>query len=319
MQPRLLQILRIVLFIGLTGSFLYFVPIQKIIDAIRDASPYYFWMAYLLMFPSSYLGALQLWILTRKQDIHATSLKLMEINLVIKFYSFFSPASAVGSLMRWYKLSGNGKSAEALTAVTVNRLFDVFIAIVFGLFFVLGGTTNTAILIQPVWIFLFLTATLLLWLYITRYSHSILLWIRNKTENNQQNWLKKVGTYAERLSASLLVYSRLKVHTLILMIVVGLSSELIGVLSFYYMALSINLPVQLTDLGWMRSTFFLVSLTPFTLVGGIGLREVSIVWVLSTMGIHTDLAAAFSFLVYARSVIISLTGGLIELVSLHKS
>ena len=319
MQSRLLRILRIVLFIGLAGGVLFFLPIQKIVDAIRAASPYYFWMAYLLMFPSSYLGALQLWILTRKQDIHASPLKLMEINLVIRFYSFFSPASAVGSLMRWYKLSGNGKSAEALTAVTVNRLFDVFIAIVFGLFFVLGGTTNTAILIQPVWIFLFLAATLLLWLYITRCSHSILLWIRNRTENNQQNWLKKVGTYAERLSTSLLVYSRLKIHTLILMVVVGLSSELIGVLSFYYMALSINLPVQLTDLGWMRSTFFLVSLTPFTFIGGIGLREVSIVWVLTTMGIHTDLAAAFSFLVYARSVTIGLTGGLIELVSLHKS
>jgi len=122
MQPRLIWVLRIILFIVLAGVFLFFVPIQEIIDAIRGASPYYFWMSYLLGFPASYLGAARLWLLTRKQGIQASPLKLMEINYVVKFYSFFSPASAVGSLMRWYKLSGNGKSAEALTAVAVLAL-----------------------------------------------------------------------------------------------------------------------------------------------------------------------------------------------------
>jgi uncharacterized protein (TIRG00374 family) len=301
----------------LAGIFLFFVPFQEIIDAIRGASPYYFWMSYLLGFPTSYLGATRLWILTRKQGIQASPLKLMEINYVIKFYSFFSPASAVGSIMRWYKLSGDGKSAEALTAVAVNRLFDIFIAIVFGMFWVIGGS-NQAILVQPRWILLFLAIVLLLWLVVTRYSHPILLWIRRITEKTHWNWLRKVRGYMERLSSSLLVYSRLEIHTLLLITIIGLLSELIGVLSFYYLALSIGLQVSITNLGWMRSIFFLVSLAPFTLTGGIGLREVSIVWVLTAMGVHADLAVAFSFLVYARSAISSLTGGLIELISLRK-
>ena len=317
MQSRFIRILRIVLFIGLAGGVLFFLPIQKIIDAIRGVSAYYFWVAYLLMFPVGYLGALRLWMLTREQGIQVSPLKLMEINLVVRFYSFFSPASAVGSLMRWYKLSGDGKSAEALTAVAVNRLFDIFIAIVFGLFW-LFGERNRSILVQPVWIVLFLAFTLLLWLFITRYSHPILLWIRNITVDHQWVWLRKIGNYMGRLSAALLIYSRLKVYVLLSMIIIGLFSELIGVLSFYYLALSINLPIQFTNLGWMRSFFFLTSLTPFTLVGGIGLREVSIVWILTTIGIHADLATAYSFLSYVRSVLISLTGGLIELFSLHK-
>lgn len=317
MQSRFIRILRIVLFIGLAGGVLFFLPIQKIIDAIRGVSAFYFWMSYLLMFPANYVGALRLWILTREQGIQVPPLKLMEINFVIRFYSFFSPASAVGSLMRWYKLSGNGKSAEALTAVAVNRLFDIFIAIVFGLFW-LFGERNRFILVQPVWIFFFLAFTLLLWLFITRYSHPILLGIRNMTVNHQRVWLRKVGNYMERLSTALLVYSRLKVHTLLSMIIIGLFSELIGVLSFYYLAVSIDLPIQFTNMGWMRSIFFLTSLTPLTLAGGIGLREVSIVWVLTTIGVHADLATAYSFLFYVRSVLISLTGGLIELFSLHK-
>jgi len=317
MQSRLLRILRIILFIGLAGGVLFFLPIQKIVDAIRGVSPYYFWMSYLLIFPSSYLGSVRLWMLTREQGIKVSPLKLMEINIVIRFYSFFSPASAVGSLMRWYKLSGDGKSAEALIAVAVNRLFDIFIAIVFGLFWVFGEK-NTSILVQPIWIFVFLVITLLLWLFVTRYSHPILLWIRSKTMDHQWNWLRKIGIYMERLSTSLLVYSKLKFHILLAMIILGLLSELVGLLSFYHLALSIDLPIQFTNMGWMRSIFFLTSLAPFTLMGGIGLREVSIVWVLAAVGVHADLATAYSFLSYARSVLVSLTGGLIELFSLHK-
>ncbi len=86
--------------------------------------------------------------------------------------------------------------------------------------------------------------------------------------------------------------------------------------AYVFLALSIHIPVSFVDLGWMRSIFFLASLAPFTLAGGVGLREVSVVLVLSAFGVNADLAAAFSFLLYIRSVILSLIGGVIELVSL---
>jgi hypothetical protein len=34
MWPRLIQVFRIILFVGLAGSFLFFVPIQKSIDVV---------------------------------------------------------------------------------------------------------------------------------------------------------------------------------------------------------------------------------------------------------------------------------------------
>lgn len=218
--------------------------------------------------------------------------------------------------MRWYRLSGNGKSAEALTAVAVNRLFDVFIAVIFGLFWILGKV-NQAILIQPVWFLLFLVAVLLLWFVLTHFSQPIIQRIQTWTVKSDRAWVRKIGAYLGRLAASLQVYSGFSVRHLLFMIVIGLGSELLGVLGYYYLVLSIGVPIQFADLGWMRTIFFLVSLAPFTLTGGIGLREVSIVWVLTAIGIQADLAAAFSFLVYVRSVLMSLVGGLIELISLQ--
>ncbi|HAV76519.1 MAG TPA: hypothetical protein DCX53_04105, partial [Anaerolineae bacterium] len=303
-QKQVLNIVRIVIFIGLAGVVFFYIPIQEIIEAIRGVTPVHFWISVLLGFPMTFLGAWQLWVLTRKQGIQISPLKLMEINLVVKFYSFFSPASAVGSLMRWYKLSADGKSAEALTAVAVNRLFDIFISVLMGLFWFLVEV-NENVLIRPFWIILFLGSVLIFWVFLTRHSRPMLLWIQEKSEKNRWGWIRKIGVYIERLSRSLLVYSRLQARHFLFMFIVGIGSELIGVLSYYYLSLAIDVPVSFINLGWMRAIFFLTSLTPLTLVGGIGLREVSIVWVLAAIGIHADIAAAFSFLVYVRGVVIS--------------
>ena len=112
MKSRIIQVLEALLFLVLIVSFLAFVPFQKILEAIREASPSFFWLSCLLGLPTIYLGGVQLWMLIHRQEIQVTTLKLFEINLVVKFYSFFSPASALGSLLRWYKLSGGGKSAR---------------------------------------------------------------------------------------------------------------------------------------------------------------------------------------------------------------
>jgi hypothetical protein len=256
-------------------------------------------------------------ILVLRQGIQVTRLKLFEIGLVVRFYSFFSPASTMGSFLRWYKISGGGKSAEALTAVTVNRLLDIFIAVIFGLFWALGSVQGN-FMIQPVTFVAFLVGVVLLWVGGTRYAPPILDQIKNRFECSPRGWLRKGGTFLGRFASSLDVYSQFSAFDLILLVSIGLIGELIGLLALVYLAQSLHIPVSFNELGWMRSIFFLAALAPFTLAGGLGLREVSVVLVLSAFGVSTGMSAAFSFLMYARSAILSLFGGLFDIVSLLK-
>jgi uncharacterized protein (TIRG00374 family) len=317
MKHHVVKALEVLLFVSFLGGLLFFVPLEQIIQAVRDVSAVPFWISCLLYLPISYLAAMRLYILVNKQGIEITRLKLFEIGFVVKFYSFFSPASTVGSFLRWYKLSGGGKSAEALTAVTINRLIDVFIAVIFGLFWAVGSVDENY-LTRPTTFMIFLGVVIALWLFGTRYAPGILKWLKNKIETSPRSWLRKVALFLERLADSLEVYSRFSVLELILLVSLGLIGELFSLLAMVYLAQSLNIPVSFSELGWMKSIFFLAALTPFTLVGGLGLREVSVVLVLSAFGISAGLAAAFSFLMYARSAVLSLFGGALELSSLVK-
>jgi uncharacterized protein (TIRG00374 family) len=317
MKQRILKALEALVFVILVVGFLFFVPLEQIIRAIQDVSAGPFWISCSLSLPISYLAAMRLHILVDKQGINIARLRLFEIGLIVKFYSFFSPASAIGSFLRWYKLSGGGKSAEALTAVAINRLLDVFIAIVFGLFWAVGSLEESY-LTRPVTFLAFLGVVVCLWLLGTRYAPLTLNRFKMKLESSPRSWLRKVADFVGRLSASLEVYSRFSALDLILLVSLGLVGELVGLLALVYLAQSLHIPVSFNELGWMKSIFFLVALTPFTLAGGLGLREVSVVLVLSAFGVSAGLAAAFSFLMYVRSVVISLIGGLLELLSFVK-
>ena len=310
---RWVRIIEIVLFISLLVGFFIYVPFQKVFDAIQETTPSYFWISLLVGLPATYLDSVQLWILVRRQGIRIPVIKLFEINWVIRFYSFFSPVSTVGSVMRWYKLSGEGKATEALTAVAVNRLFDTFIAIAFGMFWVIGDLEHS--LIRPATFIVLLLIILFVWLIATRFLPPLLNWVQTKNEPRSP-LLKKVPDFLGKLSTSLAVYSRFSALELLVLVAVGLSGELMNLLAYFLLIQSLRIRIPFTELGWMRSIFFLASLVPVTLVGGLGLREVSVVFLMSAFGIQADLAAAYAFLLYVRSVILSLGGGMIELISL---
>jgi len=214
--------------------------------------------------------------------------------------------------MRWYKLSGEGKSTEALTALAVNRLFDTFIAVAFGVFWLVGDLKHS--LIRPAAFIVLLLIIFVAWLIATRFSPPVLGSLKTVSDSRFP-MLKKAANYLDKLSATLKVYSRFSPLELLVLVTVGLSGELLNLLAYYLLIQSLKIPVPFTELGWMRSVFFLASLIPFTLAGGLGLREVSVVVLMSAFGIQADLAGAFAFLLYVRSVIVSLSGGVLELIS----
>ena len=137
--------LKPIVLVGLLVSFLLVAPIQGILHSLATTNLGLFVLSLVLSLPVSYLAAITLWILARKQGIYISAWEIFKINFIIKFYSFFSPASFLGGGLRWYQLSRGGKSAEALSAVTMERVLDVFAAVVMGLFWFLAGIRRNTV------------------------------------------------------------------------------------------------------------------------------------------------------------------------------
>lgn len=300
-----------VLVIGLLFSFFYFVPIPDIFRALRSANLVYFLVSIILTIPISYLSALTLLILTRKQQIHYSLWELLRMNLVIRFYSFFSPASIVGSGMRWYQLSKDGNAAGALSAIAVDRALDILIAALLGLFWFLTGVQSDAF--NPVALLLLFVILVIGWFALTHWSPGASNWLAQKSQQTHLSWTRNLLQFSSHLFQSLSVYASLSAVELTILLGAGILSELINLLIQVFLALSLHIPMSLADLGWMRSLFFLASLAPFTLAGGFGLREVTTVLVISAFGIPPELAGAYSLLSYARTALVSSLGGIFEL------
>lgn len=312
-RSTLSKILKILLSVGMLFLFFFYVPVKDIYQAVLSVNPLLFWVSTLAGFPFLYLAAVRLWMLARKQGIDFKIHQLFVINLVVKFYSFFLPASVIGSGLRWYKLSPHGKGAEALSVVTVNRVLDVFFAVFFGMIWMVMGfdQNSTKLLYLIVFCLLLMAGSFIIF----RISPRLAEWARSREASSFHKWAKAIFSFIGKALDSLKFYKEFSATELFALIALSLSAEIIGVISYVLLTRALSIPISFVDLGWMRSIFLLAAFAPFTLAGGIGLREVSVVVVMSAFGVDAEKAVAYSFLLYSRSALLNLSGGLIELIS----
>ncbi|MBN1147696.1 MAG: flippase-like domain-containing protein [Anaerolineales bacterium] len=308
-RTRLL--LKILFFVILFSLLFWIVPIEKVLRALLEADPKYLLLGLFLGFLVTYLRTIQLAILAWKQGIKLSINKLLAINLSIKFYMLFTPGEFVGSGLRWYKLAQpEGKHVEALATVAINRLIDLYFVIFSGLGFLLlsgherlgSGWQGLALLVG---------VTILVWFALTWISEPLLAWIQRSTFRRWLRW-ESLAHYVERLLLAFAAYTRFSVWELFLVALFSVGRHLVGVASFLYLAKSVGIDLAYMQMGWIRMLILLASLLPIAFADGLGVREVSLLALLSTFGIDGGLSLAFSFLLFVEGIILSLIGGLLE-------
>jgi uncharacterized protein (TIRG00374 family) len=307
------RITKILALLILFVSLLWIVPVNEVIRAMLTADPWYFALGLATGFLSLYLTSVQMVVLIRKQRINIDVNGVFVINLAAKFYSQFAPGNIVASGVKWYRLSTpDGKPAEALVALAFFRLLETFLNVVAGLcFWIVSG--QQSIQITLIWPVALIIGTTLLWIGLTRYSLPIYEWIKEigRETFRKPPWqaiMKRFDKFIMAVSA----YSDLSPWELLWSIFAGLASLLVGVLSNMFLARSVGIGLSFVDMGWIYAVVILLAQLPFVPAGGLGVREVSLVFMLSTFGIGPELALAFSFMILIRGLLISVVGGLLE-------
>ena len=300
----------IILFIGL----FWFVDFRAVVGVIARADPILLVIGLLLVFPAEFLNAVQLKFLVRRQNIHFKVFQLFAINLSIKFYLLFLPGAIVGSGIRWYKLSQpEGKRAEALAAVTFNRLLETFLVVILGLcfWFLSGNKTNQMDIGFLILLFLVIAA---IWVLITRLSRLISKIMSKFSQRmTQRRYVHAISVWIEKLLVAVASYAEFPIWELIVLVSVGIIRLLLVLFGFQLLAHSVGIYIPFVEMGWILSVVMLFALIPFTYAGGLGVREVGLVFLLSSFGVNSETAIAFSLLIFTRILLLGLLGGLLEL------
>jgi uncharacterized protein (TIRG00374 family) len=308
------QILKILFIALLFLGLFWFVDFKAVLGVLTRADPWLVVIGLLLVFPAEFLNAVQLKFLVRRQKILFNVFQLYAINLSIKFYLLFLPGAIVGSGIRWYKLSQpQGKRAEALAAVTFNRLLETFLVVILGLIFWYLSGSKTGQLEIGYLILLFLVIAAI-WVLVTRLSKpasEIVSAFRQRT--TQHRYVYAVMVWIEKLLVAVAAYAEFPMWELVVLVCVGIFRYLLVLVGFQILAYSVGIYIPFVDMGWIFSVVSLFALIPFTYAGGLGVREVGLVFLLSSFGVNSETAIAFSLLIFTRILLLGLVGGLLEL------
>jgi uncharacterized protein (TIRG00374 family) len=310
---RARQITRIIIVLGLFIILFWIIPLGKVIQAIRATDARLFAIGFVFGLVTVFLTSLQMLPLTRKQGINRNVFQIFAINLSVKFYLMLTPTTLVGSGVRWYRLAQpEGKVVEAFVALAFFRLFETFLTLVMGLGFLLLSVQG-AIQVSIGWIILLILTIVFIWVLITRLSLPIYRWLRVRAGTlTDRPYLQPVLDSLEKVLSTASSYADMPARGLFLMIGSGILSALAGITSGLFLAEAVGINLNFLEMGWIQAAVSLASQLPFTVGEGLGVREVTLVAVLSLFGINAANALAFSFLIFIRSALIALVGGILE-------
>lgn len=312
---RARRAVQVVSLVVLFAFLLWVVPGDKIIQALLTIDPLYFILGVVVSFVTSFLTALELAILVRKQKISLNVWQVFSVVLGAKFYAQFLQGNIVAGGYKWYRLAQpDKKPAEAFAALAFFRLLETFLTILFGIaFWLLSGQINWGV--QGIWLGGAFLVSILFWLLLVRFSVPMFEWFKAKTANLKVGQFGKVFLkYFHKFLSAVVVYADLSMWELTSAITAGLVSLFVGVFSNFLLARSLAINISYLDIGWINAVVSLGSQIPIFPAGGLGLREATLVSLLPAFGVGAELALAFSFLLFIRGIVNALVGGLVEAV-----
>jgi glycosyltransferase 2 family protein len=282
---------------------------RLILEDIEKIDFIYFSIAVFLYF-LGIAGMIFRWdILLKSQKLKISSLFLLQAVLIGFFYNNILPTSIGGDAYRVYDLKRNRDIAISSSTSTVmiersigtvsGALFLVF-SLAFGMYRFLD--LNMAINL----IIVFVLFILLFAIIINPYFFKV------DVIFEKFKWLRKIRPKMRSFRETVISYKDKK-KFLFISFIYSLVIQFFIILSYYLLSRSINTGLGLSRFFFMVPFISIVSSIPLT-IGGLGLRENAIVFLMNEFGVSNDLSFLYSISVLIIILINGLLGGIVYLV-----
>lgn len=295
----MMYILKWVASVLLLGIGIYYIDFNTIIESLQSISITAFVLATGLNFIGLvFLTALLTKRLHQDEYLDFGLMDLVKINLSMRFYTLVLPRIATLPI-QWNKYRQKGSSEHSLVILIIERVIQLLVFIGFALLSLslldqqhpdLSSTVTG-------------TATALLALLLLA---AIALRFLPEHIGRHHSAPSQPG-YIQRIKATLHAYKGLpKTEVFALFLISSLSyCFLVG--SAYLLSLELGITISVLALSTVYSSVFLITLFPFA-AGGIGLRELSFVALLSLYQVPEDLAFSLGLATTASFMVLALMG-----------
>jgi glycosyltransferase 2 family protein len=284
------------------------IPLSNVISTLASTKLNYLIFASILTIISQLIVAYRLKFFTSIQGMSLTALQVFEINLATAFYGLFLPGgNLTGGAIRFYKLSVNDKKiAEAFASLALDRITATIalcnVGIVFWLIQVPSDSQYIIISMAAILFILILSIVILM---ISRRA----LQVSRMIDLNKVSF---IASSSRKFFDTIDRFRNYSISAIVFILGISVISQILGVIVYYILALSLGIEISLFAMGWIRCVVVLISMIPIS-IAGLGIREGSLILLLRPFGVSDEEALALSLLVFVvNAVFIGFIGGLLE-------
>ena len=287
---------------------LQIIPFQSLRDAALGTDAALLVVGTVAMLSVHWLASLQLKWTLLPQGISIGSLQVLRINLIAMFYSLFLPTLIGGAGVRWYHLSRFSRGPiQSLAAIVFNRTYDTLLLVAFGIIALLANfqlSIESNAIVGFLLLFVIAQAT-----YLLAFNRRVHAWCKNLADivpmpEIVRGWLMK---FIDALSQFDSLGSRFHVKLL----AVGIFRHVLSVALVMLFVYAVNIEISVLTIAWIRSLVAMLEMLPFS-IAGLGIREATLVITLGQFGVPAEQAFLLSLLLFARTAVYGMVGGIIE-------
>ncbi len=301
------KLLCLLVSISLLAYLFHKVPLSQVFDVVTAARPAPLTAALLIALSSQLISAVRLKRLADAYGLDLSTFEVLQINFATRFYGLFLPAGNLsGNAIRFYKMSKPQK-AYGGTAVSLflDRMATTIALCVVGIAFWLLAIPAGPF---PLLVLMFTALTVLLAVQAMLFIELPLPMLTGLRRRLGRQFPK----YLETVPQAVRQAHPLPRGTLVHVFGLSILTHLIGIVAYSLVAESLGLDISFVTIGWIRSVAVLIAILPLS-IGGLGVREGTLLVLLTPYGIAAADALAFSLLVFAATILtVALLGALFE-------
>lgn len=312
MKKSFFLVLKIIILILIVFWLVRVVDLKNSLKEILGTNLPFFFLALALNNLSNVFLTIKWHRLAKPLGIKSNLIDLLKLNYISIFYSIFIPGQSSGEIIKGAKLvKEEGSHEKVWIPIFIDKITNLIVILIIGSIAIISDTTfnKNKILIA----FISLFTVLLLGFSIILFTDKInllfnfikacivkclnLLKISSKSINNFT--LNYFNDYKNK--------NLLMVETYMWSIL----TKLPHIFALYFLAISLNFKLTLIESAWLFAIVSIASLLPISF-SGLGVREGTLVVLMSKIGIASSNALSFSILIFAMGIITGLIGGVIE-------
>ena len=311
-KARLKLLLKLAVGLTLVALLLSRIEVAALVDALGSYTAGAFSAALALTAASMLIAGLRWKVLVP----HIGYMRLLRFTLIGQFYSLVLPGQITGDAVKAWRISrgvpDGARTALSVLADRIAGLIALLLVCLAGI--ALSGDGLTRKLLPPVLVLTIGLIGSLLALQSSAVRNLLFALIDNLRR------VRRGPPVAEKLSMLISSWTAATgdARALLLSVMLGVVFQLIGVAIYAILAACLSIDLDWTYWMWIAGVTAVALLLPVTL-GGLGIREGTLVAILAHYGVPGEKAVALSLGLFALAVAVAITGWMVDVAELRAS